>query len=219
MWRWVLLVVFGLLALLCFIRVGAYAAFGSEGLRLDVTVGFLRLRILPVKKKKKRKPAKKKKEKKPAEEKKKGPRPSITAEDIKDALRTLLPALGRMLRRFWRGIRFRPLRLSLVLGGRKDPAASAQLYGQLQSVIWTGMPILEKLVDIQKPYIHASVDFETEKTAAEGEVGVTLRIGTLLAMVFGLALPALGWLLRYLKRSKARAPGQEDTKTEDNAAA
>ena len=45
--------------------------------------------------------------------------------------------------------------------------------------------------------------------AVEGEAGVTIRIGTLLAMGFGLAFPALGWFLRWRKRCKARPPKPE----------
>ena len=210
MWLWILAAAAALLALLCLTRVGAYAAFGPEGLCLDVTAGLFRLHILPPKKKKKPKAGRpKKKRKKQAEEAPKGPGLTFTGEDAEDALRTLLPVLKRTLGRFRRGIRIRPLRLSVTLGGREDPAAAAQLYGQIQAAVWTGMPILEDLVDIPSPSIHTGVDFDARKTAVEGEAGVTFRIGALIAMGFGAAFPALRWFLRWRKRCKNRPPKPE----------
>lgn len=204
LWLWILLAVALLLVLLCWTRAGVWAAFDGEVFRLDVKIGLLRLHILPAKPKKP-KAEKKKKEKPKKKPKKEKPKRTIAFEDIKDALQTLLPALGRALRRIGRGIRFKPLRLSLVLGGREDPAASAQLYGELQAAVWGGMPQMERLVDVRDPYIHTDVDFTALSTAAEGEVGVTFRIGTLIAVAAGLAIPALRWFLRWRKRSKARS--------------
>lgn len=207
-WLWVLGVLVLLGVLLCRTRVGVWAAFGGGTLQLDGRFGLLRVRILPAKPK----AAKPPKEKKPKKPKKKPsakpegekPKASFTLEDVRDALKTMLPALGRALRRFGRGIRIRPLRLSLVLAGQEDPAAAAQLYGELQAAVWGGMPLLERTADVREVSIRTDVDFLAEDTAAEGELGVTLRIGTLLAMGFGLAFPALGWFLRWRKRKKAR---------------
>ena len=209
-WLWILAVIVLLTVLLCRTRVGAWAAFGGGDLRLDVQFGFLRVQILPAKPKKAKKPPKKKKQTPPKKEPEAGkPKLSFTLEDGKDALRTLLPPLKRALERTRRGIRVKPLRLSLVLGGQEDPAAAAQAYGEIQAAVWTGMPLLERLVDVRDVYIHTDVDFMASAAAVEGETGVTIRIGTLLAMGFGLAFPALGWFLRWRKRCKARPPKPE----------
>lgn len=211
-WLWILVVIILLIALLCWTRVGVWAAFSGEALRLDVKFGLLRVHILPAKPQKPREEKPKKEKKKPPkepEEKEAKPKRSFTLEDGKDALRTLLPPLRRALRRFGRGIRVRPLRLSLVLGGQEDPAAAAQAYGELQAAVWTEMPLLERLVDVRDVYIHTDVDFMAPAAAVEGEVGVTIRIGTLLAVGFGMAFPALGWFLRWRKRCKTRPPKPE----------
>ncbi len=216
-WLWVLAVTALLITLLCRTRVGAWAAFGGDGLRLDARFGLLRVHILPARpgKPKADKPPKKKKkkpEKKPPKElgeKKAKPKLSFTLEDGRDALRTLLPPLKRALGRTRRGIQVKPLRLSLVLGGQEDPAAAARLYGEIQAAVWVGMPLLERVLDIREPYIHTDVDFSASATAAEGEAGITLRIGTLLAVGFGMAFPALGWFLRWRKRCRNRPPEPE----------
>ncbi|MCI8803596.1 MAG: hypothetical protein HFG01_09700 [Oscillibacter sp.] len=213
MWRWILLSVCVLLALLCLTRVGVEAAFGGgRPLRLDVRLGPLRLHILPGKKRagqekpKKEKKARKEKKKPPEEpEKKKRKKLPFKPEDVKDGLRTLFTALGRALRRIGRGVRLHPFRLSLTLGGREDPAAAAENYGRVQTAVWNGMPVLERLMDIPEPSIHTGVDFDAAGTEAEGDVGVTFRIGTLLALGFGLIVPALGWLWRFWQRSRKRA--------------
>ncbi len=212
-WLWILAVIALLIVLLCRTRVGAWAAFGGGDLRLDARFGVLRVHILPAKPKKAKKPPKprREKKKKPPKQEPEGEKPklSFTLEDGKDALRTLLPPLKRALERTRRGIRVKPLRLSLVLGGQEDPAASAQAYGELQAAVWSGMPLLEKLLEIRDPYIHTDVDFNATGIAAEGEVGITLRVGTLLAAGFGMAFPALGWFLRWRKRCKIRPPKPE----------
>ena len=212
MWRWILLSVCVLLALLCLTRVGVEAAFGGGRLlRLDVRLGLLRLHILPGKKRagqekpEKEKKAREKKKKPPEEPGQKKKKLPLKPEDIKDGLRTLFPALGRALRRIGRGIRLHPFRLSLTLGGREDPAAAAENYGRAQTAVWNGMPVLERLMDIPEPSIHTGVDFDAAGTEAEGDVGVTFRIGTLLALGFGLMVPALGWLWRFWQRSRKRA--------------
>lgn len=215
LWLWILLVIAGLLVLLCLTRVGVWAAYDGETLRLDAQAGLLRIHILPAKPKKpgtekETKPKKAKKEKSKKEKAK--PKRTIALEDVRDALHTLLPPLGRALGRMGRGIRFKPLRVSLILGGREDPAATARLYGEMQAAVWGGMPRLEKLVDIRDLYIHTDVDFMAPDTAAEGEIGVTFRIGTLLAVGFGLAFPTLGWFLRWRKRCKTRPPKPEKRK-------
>ena len=222
LWLWILLAVCLLIALLCWTKVGVWAAYDGQTLRLDARVGLLRLHILPPKAKKPQaeKPKKKKKPQKPkpegAEEEPKR-KLSFTLEDGKDALRTLLPPLKRALSRTWRGIQVKPLHVSLTLGGQEDPASSAELCGKLLAAVWGGMPVLERLLDIRDPQIHIGVDFGSPAPAVEGEAGVTLRIGTLLAVGFGAAVPGLRWFLRWRKRCK-RAEQEKAEAPQESAA-
>lgn len=217
-WLWIVGILAALIALLCWTRVGVHAVFRRDGVTLDAKVGLLHIRILPAKEtsqKAKKKPKKGKKAEKPNEEKPKRARPKITLTDIKDAVRTLAPPLKRALARTRRGIRISPLQLSVTVGGSEDPAAAAELYGYLHAGVWTAMPALEQLLVIPDPYIHVGIDFDARETILEGELGISIRIGTLLAMAFGLGVPALRWFLRFQKKKQQPVP---EKKTEHAAA-
>ena len=64
------------------------------------------------------------------------------------------------------------------------------------------MPALEKLVVIRDPGIHLGLDFDAQETRAEGELGISIRLGTLIAVGTQLAVPAIGWLRRFMKRRR-----------------
>ena len=191
---WITLAV--LLALAIFLwrlRLGLYVVFGRGQAAADLTIGPFRVRLVPSKEAKKE-------PKDLAEAAKKIPKPKL--EDLQDAARTLWPAAKKALRRTRRGIRVDPLRLSATLGGAEDPAAAAELYGGLHALVWTGMPALEKLVVIRDPGIHLGIDFDAQETRAEGELGISIRLGTLIAVGTQLAVPAIGWLRRFMKRRR-----------------
>lgn len=209
-WRWILGVLFLLVLLLCRTRAGVLVTLG-DAVTVDVKAGLFRFRIFPGKKKP---PGRKKPKGKPdaggnGEKKRSIPKPSL--EDIRDAVRTLAPPLKKALRRTRRGIRIAPLRLSLTVGGRADPAAAAELYGELNAAVWTGMPVLERLLDIPNPRIHSEVNFEAEGTQVKGTVGISIRVGTALAVGFGIAVPALRWFLRYTRGHRKKGPAPEES--------
>ena len=198
-----------LLLLLCLLRLGVRVSWGTE-VRVTAILGPVRLQILPRKERPRKEKAKKeesaeKGEKKPPKARKPLPKPN--GEDIREALRLLLPALKRALGKLGRGIRIDPLRVSLTLAGKNDPADAAEKYGYLQAAVWTWMPQLQRFLRILDPQIHTGVDFEAEGTDFSGEAAVTLRLGTLLAIGFALLLPAVKWFRSYRKRHR-----EEDTK-------
>lgn len=204
---WIALaVLLALIVLIWRLRLGLYVAFGSGQAVADLTVGPFHIRLAPSKETKKppqetKKPGKPKKEPKDlTEAAKKVPRPTL--EDLRDAVETLGPASQKALGRTRRSIRVKPLRLSVTLGGAADPAGAAELYGGLHALLWTGMPALERLVAVRDPAIHIGLDFDARETRTEGEVGLTVRLGTLIAVGARLALPAIGWFRRFLKRKR-----------------
>ena len=204
-WRWILGVLVLLLLLLCRTRAGVLVTLG-DALRVDVKLGWFRFQAVPGRERRKKPLKKREKEPRAGGEAEKRSRSGPSLAEIRDAVRTLLPPLKRALARTCRGVRVEPLRLSLVLGGKEDPAAAAKLYGELNAAVWAGMPQLERLLDIPDPRVHMEVDFEAEENRAEGTLGVTIRIGTALAVGFGIAIPALRWLLRCMKTHRKEKP-------------
>ena len=206
---WILGILLALLVLLCLTRVGVHALFG-DALALDAKIGPFRNHILPGKKqdKKREKRAKEPKEAEKSEEKAEKkpcfPKPSMA--DIREAVSVLWPPLKRALNRTRRGVRIHPMDLCVTLGGQEDPAAAAQLYGEAHAGVWAVMPVLERLLVIPEPHIHIGIDFNASETKVEGELGVTARVGTLLAVGATVAFPALKWFLRYRKKQKKQPP-------------
>ena len=206
---WILGILLALLVLLCLTRVGVHALFG-DALALDAKIGPFRIYILPGKKqdKKREKRAKEPKEAEKSEEKAEKkpcfPKPSMA--DIREAVSVLWPPLKRALNRTRRGVRIHPMDLCVTLGGQEDPAAAAQLYGEAHAGVWAVMPVLERLLVIPEPHIHIGIDFNASETKVEGELGVTARVGTLLAVGATVAFPALKWFLRYRKKQKKQPP-------------
>lgn len=207
-WLWILGALLAALVLLARLRVGLRAAVHGEEATVVMTIGPFRLRLFPAKKEAEA-PKKTKKEKAPAKapetnKKRRLPKPGL--EDVKSAVRALSPAFRKALHRTRRSIRIHPLRLFVTIGGAEDPAAAANIYGCAHGAVWTVMPALEQLLAIPDPYIHIGLDFDASRTLLEGELGLSIRLGTLIATGFGIGFPALRWFLQYQK--KQRPPAQ-----------
>lgn len=201
---WILGIVCLLLLWLCMTRVGAQITLTDGSAAVNIRFGAFRFRVYPPKKKKDTE-KKQENQKKPSGAPKKAmPKPGL--EDIKSAVAALWPPLKRALDRTRRGIRMDPMDVRVTLGGAEDPAATAELYGYLNAGVWTGMPLLEKAIRIPAPYIHLGMDFDASKTSVEGKLGVTARIGTLLGVALGVAIPALRWFMQFRKKTQKPAP-------------
>lgn len=213
---WIILGILAVLFLLSLLRVGVHISFG-EVLRVTAIAGPLRLQILPKPERaKKEKPAKEKKEKPPKEKKakkaKKERKLDFTAEDIKTLIGAVWTALKSVLKKTRQRLRIKPLHLSVAFGGALDPANAAELYGYANAAMWTVMPTLEKLMYMPDPQIHTEIDFNAEKTAATGEVGLSFQIRDLLSIGAALIKPLVKWYIAVQKRKKARLKAQEAEK-------
>jgi hypothetical protein len=198
----ILAVLLGLLLLLCLLRVGVLVTFGQPA-TAHLLIGPVRVQVAPADPNRKKPKKEKKKPEKPKKEAGRGKEfPKPTLEDIRSAYETLWPPMKKALRRTRRDIRIAPLQLSLVIGGREDPAGAAELYGYLSAGVWTVMPALEELLVIPAPSIHLEPDFDRADNLLEGRVGLSVRIGTLLAVGLQVGFPALKWVLRYLKKHR-----------------
>lgn len=195
-----------LLLLIAQIRVGAEVRFGKE-LAVKLRIGPVRKTIVP----KDEKPSGKQKEAKEKDEtaekkpQKKRSLPKPTFHELTDLVSTAFSALGAMLRSVCRRLRIDPLEIFVTFGGA-DPADIAQTYGYASAAMWTLMPRAEALFNIPHPSLHLRMDYNTEKTHAEGTVGLSVRIGDIFAIVFALAIPLLKWFLRFKKAHRNDAP-------------
>ena len=203
---WIILgVIAALIVVILCLRVSVTASFGDE-LHVTAQVGPVKLQVVPSpeKKPKKEKPKKEKAAetgKQPVKEKKKL-NLHLTAADIRAALSAVWRAIQGALRRAGRRIRIDPMRVSFVLGD-ENPANTAEWYGWVNAAVWTVMPWLEKTVHMPDPQVHMEMDFNAFETKVSGTVGISYRIGDLLAIGFAAAGPLLRFLLPFLKRQKA----------------
>ena len=200
---WILGILLALLALVLLIRVGVHISFGEE-LRIMAKAGPVTVPILPrpEKKPKEGKKNRRKTEKKPDKKQKKQGL-HLTFEDIRSAVPALFTSLKRGLRRTRKSVRIDPMRLAVVFGG-EDPARVAEIYGWADAAMWTLMPQIEGLTRMPDPRIHLGVDYNSPAKRAEGEIGLSLRIGDALAITFAFGVPLVKWLLAVRKRQKTR---------------
>ena len=217
---WILGILLLLILVLLFLRVGVRLQFGEE-LRVTAIAGPIRLQLVPEPEKKK--PDKPKKEKAPKKKKEKTPEDGekkkslgLTVHDIRSALPALWESLKRGLRRTRQRLRIDPMRLSVCFGG-DDPAQVAELYGWASTAMWTVMPEMERLTRMPDPRIHLETDFTASETRISGEVGLSFRIGDLLAIGFAFAGPALRWYRAFRKeKSEQEKKAAKEKKPPEN---
>ena len=214
-WLWILGILILLAVLIARTRIGVQVRFGDGPLSAVLRLGPFRVSLTGEEEKAPSKKEKKeKKTEKAAKKKKSSPSkrafPKVTAADVKEAAVTLWPPLKKALDRTRRGIRVDPMTVSVTIGAADDPAAGAEAYGMAHGLVWTVMPALERLVEIPDPGIHMGLDFESSATRARGEIGVSARIGTLLAVALQAGLPVLGWLSDWKKKHQADPPKQAE---------
>ena len=204
---WIVGVLVTLAVLIGLLRVGVRVTLRGGETTVDVTVGPLHFQVVPGRKKEepepKPEPAPEKAQPKPQ---KKPPRPTLA--EIRDLIRTLWPPLKRALGRTRRSIRVDPFRWSVTVGGEEDPAEAAQLYGELHGAVWAGMPALEQLLVFRDPFVHIGIDFDARETTAEGTLGVSIRVGTLLRVLWTIGVPAVRWFLAFQKRHTTPPPAK-----------
>ena len=203
----VLWCILGALALLVIIvlllRVGVLVTL-TDTLTVLLRIGPVAIPLYPaVEKKEKPTPKKAKPTPEPAPKGKKKLSLDITRQDVQEALKAVWQALEGVLRRIGRRVRVVPCEVSVVVGG-PWPDKVAEQYGLISAAVWTVMPRLEQLIHIRDPYIHLDVDFNAPATNVEGKLGLYLRVGDLLAIVFAAAKPLLKFYFPFRRRQKAR---------------
>ena len=187
--------VLGILALVAVLllrtRIRVLLSMRRRALALTVGAGFLRVQILPREERPKAETPAKKPHKRPKKQKEEAPARRITFAQIRLALRTVPPLIWKMLKRILRGTRIDPLEIYISIGGREDPAKAAEQCGYVLAAIWGVMPRLEQILIIPEPFLDVEPDFDAARTSIEGELGISIRIGTLIAAAFPLLMGLL----------------------------
>lgn len=198
------LIVLGILILLLLLPLGISAVYDSEGPRVSILAGPVRIPVYPAKKKDK-KPKQKKEKKKaaakpkpaqqPKQEKKGG---SLT--DFLPLVKIILEFLGD----FRRKLRVNVLQLNLVLAGG-DPCDLAINYGKATAAMGNLWPRLEQLLVIKKRDVKIQCDFEGDKTLVTARLDLTITIARVFSVGFRYGFRALRELMKILNKRKGGA--------------
>lgn len=199
-----LIIVLLILTVLLLTPVGVDGGYDGKNLVLAARLGFLNIRILPMRKKpKKLKISKPKKDRKKsadddAEPKKKK---SFDFKEIKKLIPIALKALGR----FRRKLRIDYLRIHYVFA-TDDPFKTAMGFGASSAALSTILPLIDNAFEINERDVGTSFDFSSNKSSYDVWLTMDIRIWE----VFYIAI-AFGIDYLKLKRKEKREDKQEDT--------
>ncbi|MBR1781150.1 MAG: hypothetical protein IJ751_07115 [Oscillospiraceae bacterium] len=222
-----------LIVLILLLRVGVRAIYDADGFVLDLKIGPLHFRIIPMQKKqrsekqeeKKRRKAQEKKRKKAEKEKKKQqdaakkkeqeadkPPQRRSLGDLLWLLQLVGPAL-HALAQLRRKLCIRRLAVQYAIAGRDDPAAAAIRYGQVSAGGGALFPLINAAFDVRNWELDLGVDFMEDKTRVALEAEASYRIGQLLGVALQLGFKALRIYLKHRKETKQKQ--KEQTKPEN----
>lgn len=214
------LIALGILAALAILPLGVSARYDSDGARVQLILGPVKLTLYP-------RPEKKspKKEREKTEQQGDAPEPEAKSEEdspqpgasrkerktpeekpVGGSWKDFVPLIRlamKFLGDFRRKLRVRELQMKLILAG-DDPADLAVNYGRCWAALGNLMPKLERFLKIQKRNLEVECDFTSENTLIFVRVELTILLGRLLglAVVYGVR-----GLREYLKISKKRKGG------------
>lgn len=190
------LIALGVLAFLGGIPLGAFVRYDADGFVLRIVVGFLRIPVLPRKKKgeKKAKSADASPKEAPAEEKAKSADASAAAGSGEKGgsiwdFYPLVRVGMRFLNRFRTKLRVDALVLKLTLGG-DDPCDLAQNYARAWAALGNLVPALERFFRIRRRDFEVQCDFTSEETRIVMQARLTIPLWQLiqLGVVYGCLL-------------------------------
>ena len=193
-------IILGILVLLCLIPLGVRAVYNSDGFKLWLLVGPLRIFLFPKPKKPKEKKEAPKKEKAAVSQKKPDKKENKEGGSLKDFL-PLLDVAKRLLASFFRKLRIRRLELKLILSG-DDPCDLAVNYGKTWAAAGSIMPMLEEIFVIRKRNVEVECDFTAEETKIYAFADITILTGRLLGLAAVYGFQALREFLKLLKKRK-----------------
>ena len=100
---------------------------------------------------------------------------------------------------------------------KKKPSLPKPTKEELRDLITTALSALKETAKRTckrlRISLHLRMDYSSEKTHAEGAVGLSLRIRDGLHIALALLIPMLKWYLRYKKAHKNDAPAEKPTES------
>lgn len=127
--------------------------------------------------------------------------PRLSIDDWMDLIPILWSALPATARRVCRRTRIDPLEVTAVFSD-PDPFFAASLYGTANMLLFALFPRIEETFDVPDPSVHLRIGFEESRPSLTGEIGVSLTLHDLIAILFTLAVPLLKWYFRFRKNQR-----------------
>ena len=193
-------IVLGVLVLLifavCMVPVGFDAEFITGQLKLKAKACGIGIQILPREKKPKKDSSAEPKEEKPKKEKKQKKKKEnkplnlvVSNEELLSLLRKIPEGLGKLTG----GIRVDRFLLHYLAAG-KDPYDTAVVFGYVNAVLSSLAPVCALRFPCRDVDVRTDVDFTKEKTEIDFALAMSLRLGSVFAMVNTILFGAL-WIL------------------------
>jgi len=199
------LIALAVLVLLAILPLGASVLYDTDGPRVRIVAGPLKLQVFPLKKKpKKNKPKKEKapKEKKPAKDKPAAPKnPSGGSwTDFLPLVRVGLDLLNELRCK----LRVDHLKLHLTMAA-DDPCDLAVNYGRMNASLAALITQLERFLVIKKRDVHIDCDFTASQTLILARLDLTITLGRILSIAVRYGVRALTTFLKIKKQREGGA--------------
>ena len=197
------LIALAVLTGLAILPLGVSAVYNTQGLRVQLIVGPLRIKLFP-RRKKSEKPEEPQEKKTQA--KKTVPAKKENAEKKGGSWKDFLPLVETaldLLRDFKNKLRVNRLEMKLIMAA-EDPCDLAVNYGRAWAALGNLMPQLERYFVIKKRDLEVECDFTADQTLIFARLDLTITLGRLLslAVVYGIRI-----LRQYLNIMKTRKGG------------
>ena len=208
MWGW--LTALAVILLAAALPFGVCAIYNADGPLINLTLGFVRLKLFPAKKKEK-KNSEPKKPKKPASADKKARKKSVGPQeketnkggDLKDFL-PLVRLIPDFLGDLRHKLRVKRLECKVILAG-DDPCDLAENYGRAWAGIGNLFPLLERAFVIEKRDVEVECDFTSDVTRILARLDLTITLSRLLSLVVRHGVRILKEYLKIMKSKKGGA--------------
>ena len=198
------LIALGFLCVLLILPLGVSALYDSEGPRVSILAGPVRIPVYPAKKKdKKPTPKKEKKKAAPKEQTTKNTKKEKKGGSLADFM-PLVEIILDFMSDFRRKLRVNVLELDLVLAGG-DPCDLAINYGKATAALGNLWPRVEELFVIKKRDVKIQCDFEGDKTLITARLDLTITLARVFSVGLRYGVRALKEIKKILNKRKGGA--------------